>query len=106
FSSRRRHTRSDRDWSSDVCSSDLGLDLQRSERTTRILLYCLNGAPADRRPVALLVPANRKVVDEVDMARQFEARDPVREMVVDKIGRASCRERGYARMRSGSGKRK
>src|SRR5206468_9766584 len=30
FSSRRRHTRSDRDWSSDVCSSDLllGPDLQ------------------------------------------------------------------------------
>src|SRR3989440_4205666 len=26
FSSRRRHTRSDRDWSSDVCSSDLGTD--------------------------------------------------------------------------------
>src|SRR5206468_12623445 len=25
FSSRRRHTRSDRDWSSDVCSSDLDL---------------------------------------------------------------------------------
>src|SRR5699024_1928531 len=28
FSSRRRHTRSKRDWSSDVCSSDLG-DRQR-----------------------------------------------------------------------------
>src|SRR5699024_11464694 len=28
FSSRRRHTRSKRDWSSDVCSSDLGLALQ------------------------------------------------------------------------------
>src|SRR5699024_11415395 len=26
LSSRRRHTRSKRDWSSDVCSSDLGLD--------------------------------------------------------------------------------
>src|SRR5439155_17150611 len=26
FSSRRRHTRWPRDWSSDVCSSDLGLD--------------------------------------------------------------------------------
>src|SRR2546421_9422425 len=26
FSSRRRHTRSDRDWSSDVCSSDLGVN--------------------------------------------------------------------------------
>src|SRR5699024_11505731 len=29
FSSRRRHTRSKRDWSSDVCSSDLTLDAQR-----------------------------------------------------------------------------
>src|SRR2546422_7090381 len=28
FSSRRRHTRCSRDWSSDVCSSDLGLDLR------------------------------------------------------------------------------
>src|SRR5206468_8910147 len=28
FSSRRRHTRSDRDWSSDVCSSDLGLEMK------------------------------------------------------------------------------
>src|SRR5207247_4190023 len=26
FSSRRRHTRSTRDWSSDVCSSDLNID--------------------------------------------------------------------------------
>src|SRR5699024_11255722 len=29
FSSRRRHTRSKRDWSSDVCSSDLRLSAQR-----------------------------------------------------------------------------
>src|SRR5207249_7198582 len=29
FSSRRRHTRSKRDWSSDVCSSDLLLDQHR-----------------------------------------------------------------------------
>src|SRR5690625_7452696 len=27
YSSRRRHTRWPRDWSSDVCSSDLGVDL-------------------------------------------------------------------------------
>src|SRR2546430_3613804 len=27
FSSRRRHTRFDCDWSSDVCSSDLGVDV-------------------------------------------------------------------------------
>src|SRR5690606_39610782 len=31
FSSRRRHTRFSRDWSSDVCSSDLG-SLQEAER--------------------------------------------------------------------------
>src|SRR2546422_8818542 len=29
FSSRRRHTRCSRDWSSDVCSSDLETDLAR-----------------------------------------------------------------------------
>src|SRR5690606_40383849 len=30
FSSRRRHTRFSRDWSSDVCSSDLNIDVQQS----------------------------------------------------------------------------
>src|SRR5256886_10133657 len=34
FSSRRRHTRFDCDWSSDVCSSDLGTPLQRFEFTS------------------------------------------------------------------------
>src|SRR5699024_11903600 len=32
FSSRRRHTRSKRDWSSDVCSSDLAAEHQREGR--------------------------------------------------------------------------
>src|SRR5206468_5724886 len=31
FSSRRRHTRSDRDWSSDVCSSDLVVEGPRGK---------------------------------------------------------------------------
>src|SRR6266403_3778630 len=35
FSSRRRHTRSLRDWSSDVCSSDLGEMLGRGGRGPR-----------------------------------------------------------------------
>src|SRR5699024_3005597 len=34
FSSRRRHTRSKRDWSSDVCSSDLGRPQERQLRRT------------------------------------------------------------------------
>src|SRR3989440_6253751 len=41
ISSRRRHTRSDRDWSSDVCSSDLRApsELQsRSDLVCRLLL--------------------------------------------------------------------
>src|SRR5699024_1664673 len=32
FSSRRRHTRSKRDWSSDVCSSDLGVSALNLEQ--------------------------------------------------------------------------
>src|SRR5438067_8974612 len=35
FSSRRRHTRSKRDWSSDVCSSDL--EVQDAEETKQII---------------------------------------------------------------------
>src|SRR5438105_10625314 len=34
FSSRRRHTRSTRDWSSDVCSSDLSIAVSESEKTS------------------------------------------------------------------------
>src|SRR5256886_9105413 len=37
FSSRRRHTRFDCDWSSDVCSSDLGLEIVRRDRDRAIL---------------------------------------------------------------------
>src|SRR5699024_11918975 len=32
FSSRRRHTRSKRDWSSDVCSSDLNYQIRENQR--------------------------------------------------------------------------
>src|SRR5206468_8114483 len=40
FSSRRRHTRSDRDWSSDVCSSDLEHIFERHV-TKAFILVCL-----------------------------------------------------------------
>src|SRR5207249_9086745 len=46
FSSRRRHTRSKRDWSSDVCSSDLAqrpfITFNRSTRQTNIDLGSLH----------------------------------------------------------------
>src|SRR6266536_5062071 len=38
FSSRRRHTRSTRDWSSDVCSSDLACDEANSYATQALQL--------------------------------------------------------------------
>src|SRR5690606_40733371 len=48
FSSRRRHTRFSRDWSSDVCSSDLGHDLR--QRARRMLDDCTGEAEADIPP--------------------------------------------------------
>src|SRR5699024_11222950 len=44
FSSRRRHTRSKRDWSSDVCSSDLTLLLSSSTGFTKVY----SGEPSAR----------------------------------------------------------
>src|SRR5690606_39842712 len=54
FSSRRRHTRFSRDWSSDVCSSDLGfgdgmfylqagVDLQKIKGVARGIVDIFNG---------------------------------------------------------------
>src|SRR2546430_12631683 len=39
FSSRRRHTRFDCDWSSDVCSSDLDILLAATEACTNVLTH-------------------------------------------------------------------
>src|SRR5690349_18175713 len=44
FSSRRRHTRSLRDWSSDVCSSDLNSTATPAMRVARIRRSCTSSA--------------------------------------------------------------
>src|SRR5699024_11926535 len=41
FSSRRRHTRSKRDWSSDVCSSDLSVMNASGDDKPSVNLVCL-----------------------------------------------------------------
>src|SRR5690606_40120649 len=67
FSSRRRHTRFSRDWSSDVCSSDLHDDL------THFLALREQDAPRDPqafRRVGVVRPDLR--------ARQFAERDLLR----------------------------
>src|SRR2546422_5134776 len=50
FSSRRRHTRCSRDWSSDVCSSDLGVDLI-AQAFAQEFGVTLDAAPPGARPV-------------------------------------------------------
>src|SRR5207249_4256543 len=84
FSSRRRHTRSKRDWSSDVCSSDLrdifgsplGADMARNPLTSStaaccwIPLFALRCEAARRpelasRPNALLAPDDTRRVWQV-----------------------------------------
>src|SRR5207249_7079165 len=81
FSSRRRHTRSKRDWSSDVCSSDL------------IGLACAGGADTGEpdaegeRIEPLDVESDDRRADEIVGA------GPDRGSGAGEIGRASCRER-------------
>src|SRR5690606_39540630 len=78
FSSRRRHTRFSRDWSSDVCSSDLGahykFDITGPDGTRR--------AKADPMARASEVPPFNNSVVTTSTHRWS-----------DEIGRASCRER-------------
>src|SRR5437870_7825069 len=90
FSSRRRHTRWPRDWSSDVCSSDLA----RCRR--------LRPSPCRVRPPAAAWPRNRRHRARTagPPARARAPRSPGRcepaarcPWRVRKIGRASCRER-------------
>src|SRR5207249_5843601 len=87
FSGRRRHTRSKRDWSSDVCSSDLDI----TPGTATRLAFTQQ-------------PTNTVAGGEISPAVQLSALDPAGNLVPtftgnvtvalgNKIGRASCRER-------------
>src|SRR5207249_5181522 len=89
FSSRRRHTRSKRDWSSDVCSSDL----VRSSR-------CVDDAPVRRYGTGPrdLPPtgdddAGPDVVGEPRGTGEHLSFHGSPRPGTGEIGRASCRER-------------
>src|SRR2546429_7112631 len=85
FSSRRRHTRCSRDWSSDVCSSDLF----RTVTTTSILPSLLRSPKAAAR-CAAGTEKDRPALELISS----KVRSPLlRNTRLGKIGRASCRER-------------
>src|SRR5207245_6011693 len=93
FSSRRRHTRCYRDWSSDVCSSDLAGGVTLSARCPAPGCPATAMAKRDDRPDARLRAAGRAVRD-----RQRPRSE--------QIGRASCRERVEVSVGEGGVKRK
>src|SRR2546430_11504948 len=76
FSSRRRHTRFDCDWSSDVCSSDLGAQLG-SPPAAGLRLAVATGQRRLGRGGVAIGAGERQAVDHAG----------------HEIGRASCRER-------------
>src|SRR5690606_41159074 len=87
FSSRRRHTRFSRDWSSDVCSSDLIGDRNQS-------IYSFRGADPHafehflENPNTIELPLSVSYRCAKSIVR--EARLIYKDV---EIGRASCRER-------------
>src|SRR5256885_12221102 len=85
FSSRRRHTRLQGDWSSDVCSSDLV-----ALATGRIgsLNIGWGALPSIASRTALLFPTYNE-----EPHRLLARVQAIYESVAAKIGRASCRER-------------
>src|SRR5207249_7654941 len=65
FSSRRRHTRSKRDWSSDVCSSDLTYRISEAAHAARTLQELFG---AIHRIVGELMPAKNFYIALYDAA--------------------------------------
>src|SRR2546426_7295350 len=93
FSSRRRHTRFQGDWSSDVCSSDLGytavLLVARGQRTRRLWVIegTIDYGTGNRW--------RRYRLSSCVMARSHSRRttSQIPSSPRGEIGRASCRER-------------
>src|SRR5207249_7945446 len=93
-SSRRRHTRSKRDWSSDVCSSDLDALRRRLEANgIETVAFPAIDSPAAREELyRSTLPIWRDMPHEAHVDWQ----DPTLETFIRsifEIGRASCRER-------------
>src|SRR5439155_16965658 len=93
FSSRRRHTRWPRDWSSDVCSSDLelmALAVDEFVGEQEIVLKSMSTFTGRLNGIAgATILADGSVALVVDIGALIEYQTRRRR----EIGRASCRER-------------
>src|SRR5690606_40108706 len=87
FSSRRRHTRFSRDWSSDVCSSDLALQADMGTEPVTHGAQCGHGS-------VHLAAADFQLGHAHQILRGVGIQPLGSQGGLDKIGRASCRERG------------
>src|SRR5438874_8400044 len=94
FSSRRRHTRSLRDWSSDVCSSDLGACHDPRDCVSVPRVKPLAQAAPRFAPLRCLSSPLRQMRHRHTHGKRPERLDQHRMLRVEEIGRASCRERG------------
>src|SRR5699024_11338641 len=84
-SRRRRHTRSKRDWSSDVCSSDL-----RATAAPRPLEPAQPRSPGPPEPAQPRTPGPPEPAQPCTPGQRGKAEAPAYRA---EIGRASCRER-------------
>src|SRR5699024_11745183 len=92
FSSRRRHTRSKRDWSSDVCSSDLEYLAGKAEAGDVIRRTALSDLD--------VVTTGALPDDAANLWMRGSASEAIKRL--GQIGRASCRERGDVAVGRGS----
>src|SRR5207249_7281596 len=92
----RRHTRSKRDWSSDVCSSDLG---RRALQIANCKLQCLSPRPSASRSLKMQeTKAYLAAVSQLVAGVSAEQLCRIVDRLVEayhggrQIGRASCRK--------------
>src|SRR5690606_40948183 len=101
----RRHTRFSRDWSSDVCSSDLaGGGLVVADVGHVAVAELAAAAPTPAADRAVVEQRAGVAVAAVDLDRRAAELDHAkagREVVEAEIGRASCRERAWVSVAGG-----
>src|SRR5699024_11799532 len=98
FSSRRRHTRSKRDWSSDVCSSDLcqmrkKVPLKNVPFYTKRKFLEATTSRGGNKQKAKNIPAKKSFVYRINICSPEYQQNFFRYLLHTEIGRASCRKR-------------